>query len=687
MRKSELISSTHLARKAIIYVRQSTPHQVMNNKESLQIQYALQERALSLGWEAEKIEVVDADLGVSASSIESRQGFKEVLTQVMLGQVGIVLSSEVTRLSRNCTDWYPLLDACAYRGCLIADRDGIYDPSSTNGRLLLGLKGQISELELHTIRARLTSGLMNKAARGELIIPLPSGLIRSEGGVVQKHPSREVQRRIELIFQKFLELRSAEKVAKHLRQHELLIPRVAAEKEHVWRKATSAAIRGFLKNPAYAGVYAFGKKQTIATGPSSKASRRVPQKNWRVCLQDKYPPYINWATYEKIQKMLADNHAEYRWKRSRGVPRNGQALLQGIAHCGQCGHKMELMYKSTSRYICNSSRKQTGDAPVCQRIPMGPVDGHVSEAFFRAISPLEINLLSKVMAARRRAFAGIEQAKQDQLERFKYQERLAKRQYDRVDPENRLVAAELEMGWERALAELRQAEQEYEETLKLHSPVDEAVLSQEVRESFRKIGETLPDLWKRKHLLQEQKKALLRTMIDQVMLRRSKRDIVEVRILWKGGESTLIDVPITVGSIAELSNHQSLQTKILELAKHGMSDFEITQTLEKQGYRSPLKKDQLLRSTVTSIRLKHRLIQPKHYKSKRKFNGFLTVPQLASQLGVYDYWIRDRIYNGSIQIKLNQQKDQYLFPDSPETRKKINQLKNGRVKKIEILGG
>lgn len=255
MTASELVTPQHLARKALIYVRQAPPHQSISHQESLRLQYALHQRALDLGWPPEAIEVIDCDLGITAASAEHRPGFKELLAQVSLGSVGIILSFDVTRLSRNCSDWYPLLDLCGYKGCLIADRDGVYDPGSTNGRLLLGLKGQISELELHTLRARLTAGLLNKAQRGDLALRLPVGLIRDPLGVVHKDPNLEVQQRIKLVFTPFLQVRSASQVLRVFNSQQLRLPRQDRFGATVWRPPTVPAILSILKHPAYAGAF------------------------------------------------------------------------------------------------------------------------------------------------------------------------------------------------------------------------------------------------------------------------------------------------------------------------------------------------------------------------------------------------------------------------------------------------
>jgi DNA invertase Pin-like site-specific DNA recombinase len=338
--KSELVKPTHLARKAVVYIRQSTPHQVVSNQESLRLQYALRQRARELGWHDADIDVIDSDLGLSGASAAQRSGFKELVGRVGLSEIGLILSIDVTRLARNCSDWYPLLDICGLRGCLIADRDGVYDPASANGRLLLGLKGTISELELHTIRSRLTAGLLAKAERGDLALNLPIGLIRDPSGVVVKDPNTEVQERLELVFQSFLKFRTVAKVMRVLNERGLDLPRRDRLGDMRWARATVAAVASILKNPAYAGAFVYGR--TRFTPRESGASTKMPRpiEDWRIVVKDRYPSYIDWPTYERIRSIVRDNRAEYMRTKTRGAPRDGELLLHGIAWCARCGHKM-----------------------------------------------------------------------------------------------------------------------------------------------------------------------------------------------------------------------------------------------------------------------------------------------------------------------------------------------------------
>ncbi len=682
MSTSELITSYHLQKKAVIYIRQSTLHQVINNQESLRLQYALRQRAESLGWRSDEIEVIDADLGVSGAFAKPRTGFQELVTKVTLGQVGIILSSEVTRLSRNCSDWYPLLDVCGYRGCLIADQDGVYDPGTTNGRLLLGLKGQLSELELHTIRARMTAGLLNKARRGELALSLPIGLIRDAADRVHKDPHREVQDRLELVFTTFLHKRSASKVLEFLNSHELFLPRRDRFGEVVWKRPTVAAILQILKNPAYAGAFVYGRTRTLRTDPASPRAKqvRLPLEQWKIRIHDVYPAYISWQTFEQIQAIIQDNYAAYDRNKTRGVPRPGAALLQGMVACGACGHKLVVQYKRGTRYLCNYLRQQYR-VPVCQHIPADAVDAQVVEAFFQALSPVELDVYERAVAAQHTEEQQVAHAHQQHLERLRYETALAQRQFVRVDPENRLVAAELEKRWEAALAELKQAE----EMAACPTPSPSPLLSlpPDLQTAFRAIGQHLPALWQQGLIKPQHKKALLRCLIDLVVVHRPSPEWVQARIVWRGGETTTLQIPVPVGALSDLAGAQEMERTILERSAQGVTDEVIANELTAQGYRSPMH-PLVLPSTVRSIRLKHRLFLVRHQSHPRRVAGALTLSQIAKALDIAPHWIYDRINNGCIQITKDSQMNLYLFPDEPATLEQFKQLRAGTLKKLRF---
>jgi DNA invertase Pin-like site-specific DNA recombinase len=680
MSTSELITPHHLTRKAIIYIRQSSPHQVLTNQESLRLQYALRERAVELGWRTEEIEIIDGDLGLSGAATHYREGFKELLTRVTVGEVGIILSIEVQRLSRNCSDWYPLLDICGYKQCLIADRDGVYDPGTPNGRLLLGLKGQLSEMELYTIRARMTAGLLNKAQRGELALSLPVGLVRDIDGVVRKEPNLEVQQRLELVFSTFLQQRSANKVLQFFNAHDLRLPRHDRFGDVRWRKPTIAAILAILKNPAYAGAFVYGRTRTLrtGTGPRQATQKRLPVEQWRIRVNDKYPAYISWATYEQIRQMLQDNYAEYDRNKTRGIPRPGAALLHGLVYCGACGHKMVVQYKAGTRYLCNYLRQQY-HVPVCQYIPADPVDAKVVATFFAALSVVDLDAYHAAVTIRQQTDAATRRAQQQQLQRLRYQVAVAQRQFEHVDPANRLVAAELERRWETALRDLQQAEATLQE--QPSSPQAEEVIPAELQAAFIQLGQKLPELWPTAILSRTQKKALLRCLLDKVVVQRVGRDQVQIRIVWQGGDVTECVIPIPVGSLAELSTGQELEARVLALHKMGKSDEDIVQELSAVGFRSPMH-EELLVSTVRGLRLKHRCFQTRHQSHPRSVPGFLTVTQVAQRLGLSVHWLYDRLHNGQIQLQKDPTTQLFLFPDHPSTLERLTHLRAGNLQRV-----
>lgn len=679
---SELIMPTHLARKALIYIRQSTPHQVLTNQESLRLQYALRLKALELGWQTEDIEIVDADLGQTGAVAQNRAGFKEVVSRVTLGEVGIILSSEVTRLSRNCSDWYPLLDICGYRACLIADRDGIYDPASTNGRLLLGLKGQLSEFELHTIRSRLNAGLLNKAQRGELGLTLPIGLIRQPDGQVLKDPNQEVQDRISAVFSTFLRVKSACKVLRFFKEHALGLPRFDRFGALIWKDPGVAAILSILKNPAYAGAFVYGRSQTQRDSSGQSKTKRSPFGKWKIVVKDKYPAYISWETFEQIQAMLLDNYAEYDRNKSRGVPRAGATLLHGLVYCGECGHKMVVQYKGGPEYQCNFLRQQYL-TPVCQRIASQPIDDFVVQAFFQALSPVELEVYEQALKSQAETAQQAQQAQRQQLERLRYQAALAQHQYNQVDPDNRLVAAELERRWEVALEAL--AETEKRLTYQPQPATSLPILPPELKAAFAQIGQKLPEIWDQEELIPTpKKKSLLRCLIDKVVIHHLAPDKIQTRIVWKGGETTTTTITITVGAFRHLSSAAEMETTILEFSQQGQTDEEIARQLTEMGYTSPMHPQGVLPSTVKTIRLKHHIFQKRSQSHPRHCPGSLTIPQIAPQLGVTPHWIYHLIRIGKIVIERDQQTGLYLFPDQAETLNLFQQLKAGTVKNLRF---
>jgi len=680
---SELVQATHLKRKAVVYIRQSTPHQVVSNQESLRLQYALRQRARELGWHEADIDVIDADLGLSGASAAHRGGFKELVGRVGLSEVGLILSIDVTRLARNCSDWYPLLDICGLRGCLIADRDGVYDPASPNGRLLLGLKGTISELELHTIRSRLTAGLIAKATRGELALTLPVGLVRDPSGVVLKEPNVAVQQRLSLVFQLFLKVRTVAAVMRTLNERGLELPRRDRHGELFWVRATVAAVASILKNPAYAGAFVYGRTRIRAASREDRTPAKVarPIDDWRIVVKDRYPAYIDWPSYEKIRGMVSDNRAEYIRTKTRGAPREGELLLHGIAWCARCGHKMYVRYKGGGEYVCNHLRSHAG-LPTCQHIRAARVDAAVAEAFLTALAPAELEALSRARRAQSQVDAALRANAEREVERTRYAAALAQRQFNRVDPDNRLVAAELERRWECALLEVRAAEAALAEQ-SAQRPASQGTMGKALEGKVVALAGRLPLIWADPATTDAHRKALLRCLVDKVVLDRGTHDITLARIVWRGGAVTELNVKVRVNSVAKLTRGDEMRDRVLELARAGVPDDEIAATLTSEGHRSPDCADKVLPVTVRRIRMAAGIKVAAPRNKWRHDPGLLSANELASRLGIPVNWLYVQIRKGRLLID-RQPNGAHLFPDTPSALEAIRSLRDNAIPGLDL---
>jgi DNA invertase Pin-like site-specific DNA recombinase len=672
MTTSELIQPHHLQRHAVVYPRQSTPQQVRNHQESLRLQYALTERARAFGWDASDVQVIDDDLGVTGSSTVGRPGFQELVSRVNLGQVGIIFAYDVTRLARNCTDWYQLLDLCGYRQCLVGDQEAVYDPATPNGRLILGLKGLIAEMELHTLKMRLHAGLINKARRGDLALRVPGGLVRDLSGRVVQHPDQEVRERIAFVFATFLRVKSVHGVVREMVAARLLLPRRKRGRDDgtiVWRRPTAAAISSLLHNPAYAGTFAYGRTRTYANVPGGRPCKHpLPQEQWQFMVPDKYAAYIDRDTYAAIQAILRDNYQEYQRRRSRGVARSGPALLQGLAYCGHCGNKMAIQYHPAPRYLCNHHRTRSGGKE-CQRLPTAPIDACVVQNFWEALSPAELDCYDEAVAAFDEQRRQIERARQQQLERLRYEARLAEKQYRLVDAENRLVAAELERRWEQALQALRQ----WEEQAASSAETKPETLTAELRRQWDEAHPTLRQLWDKGELTNVRKKDLLRVLVDKVILKRVASEMCEVRIIWKGGNWTAADVALPVKTYAAMANGEALISEVIRRTRAGQSDKQIAAELTAAGYHAPRKKPLSVHS-IERMRQQHGVHSPKTEFLLHGLAGWITLGQATQRLGEHKAWAYYLLRNKRLLIERDPEIGLYLVRDNKKVLKQLKEL-------------
>jgi DNA invertase Pin-like site-specific DNA recombinase len=672
---SDLVTPDHLGRRVVIYIRQSSPQQAISHQESLRLQYNLRQRAVACGWPESLIDVIDCDLGQTGRTTRGRVGFADLVSRVTLGEVGIIFAYDVTRLARNCTDWYQLLDLCGFRTCLVGDQDGVYDPATPNGRLLLGLKGLISELELHTLRARLTAGLRNKAQRGELALSLPVGLVRDLAGRVVKHPAQEVRERIDLVFATFLRVKSLHGVVRELAAARRLLPRRERGRDDgavVWRRPTAAAISGLLRNPAYAGTFVYGRtrfRPRVAGGPCRK--HPLPPEQWQFVVPDKYPAYIGRETHATIQALLRDNYQEYERRRSRGVARAGAALLQGLAYCGHCGGKMTVQYQAAARYICNRHKMQLGGRE-CQRVLIAPVDAWVIRSFGEALSPAELDRYDEAGAALDEQRRHHQRARDRQLERLRYEARLAEKQYRLVDAENRLVAAELERRWEQALQAVRRAEEEAPACGTSAEPVTD-----DLRAQLGEVGPTLRQQWDGGALTNARKKELLRVLIDKVVLQRPASDKCEVRIIWKGGDWTTAELPLPVVTYAEMADGAAVIAEVVRRTRAGEPDGRIAAEMTASGRHSPLQEG-LSVATVRRSRLRHGVYSRVAEFRRRGPPGWITLGQAVKRLGEHTGWAYYLIRKKRLVIERDREVGLYLVPDNKGVLKDLKAVFRGQ---------
>jgi DNA invertase Pin-like site-specific DNA recombinase/transposase len=545
------IKPSHTQRAAYVYIRQSTPGQVEHNRESTARQYALADRACQLGWSKEQVILIDEDLGLSGSGTDKRFGFDRLTSEVALAHVGIVLGLEVSRLARNNADWYRLLELCGITDTLIGDNDGVYHPALFNDRLLLGLKGTMSEAELHIIRARLDGGIRNKAARGELRRGLPVGFVWGEkDGEVLFHPDEAVTGAIRSGFERFAEFGSARRVWLWFRSEGLSFPLQTTPGSRLslirWVVPTYTALHHILSNPVYAGAYTYGKtkceRYLDEHGAVRKRSRHLPMDQWSVLIQDHHPGFIDWATYQANQARL-DSNTRPRPHQSGGAVREGSALLQGLVTCGHCGRRLHVHYRgrnSAPGYHCAGKDLVAGRGVYCLNVGGTVIEQAVANAFLEAITPAAIDAMRlSVEQLQSNRDASLSQWRLE-VERTRYKAERVERRYRTVEPENRLVARGLETEWESRLRDLAAAEME----LRRREQQRPNTISPEQLKAIERLGTDIRQVWNATTTTDRDRKELLRTLLEEVVLNLKRAEgRAHLTLRWRGGAITLLDIP------------------------------------------------------------------------------------------------------------------------------------------------
>ena len=544
--KQEKVRSEHLGRNAYLYVRQSTLRQVAENCESTKRQYALRDRAAALGWDAQQIVVIDSDLGQSGASAADREGFQKLVTEVGLGRAGIVLGLEVSRLARNSTDWHRLIELCALTNTLILDEDGVYDPGQFNDRLLLGLKGAMSEAELHILRSRMRGGILNKVRRGEFAIPLPAGFLYAANQQVILDPDQQVQHSIRQLLGAFQRTGSIMGVVHEFRNKQWKFPVRTRQGPRPgdleWGELTRNRVHSVLRNPRYAGAYAYGqnrnRRKPDGTG---RRTQRLPREQWYQLQYNAHPGYLSWEEYEENVKRLREN-APTSQPQGRGTAREGPALLQGLVYCGARGARMAVRYHSRGErlvpdYLCTGNTSNRGTPP-CQLIPGGKLDQAVGKVLVETITPVKLELALAVQQEIDEREAETGRLYQMQVERVRYESILAERRYKAVDPDNRLVAGTLEAEWNGKLRLVREAEQEYQR-LRL---ARQAVTAQ-TREQVLRLADDFPKMWQDPQTPDRERKRMARLLIEDITLSRAAEQVT-AHIRYKGGAAETLHVSV-----------------------------------------------------------------------------------------------------------------------------------------------
>jgi len=625
------VTAAHLERDAFLYVRQSTLRQVFENTESTKRQYALRDRAVALGWPIERIHVIDSDLGLSGASAQARDGFQHLMSELANGHAGIVLGLEVSRLARNNADWHRLLEVAALTATLICDEDGVYDPAHFNDRLLLGLKGTMSEAELHVLKARLQGGIRNKARRGELEMPLPIGLTYHPDGSVIREPDQQIQAAVQLLFETFRQCASASQTVKRFRREGWLFPRRIrrgiGKGDVLWGPLDHCRVIQILHNPRYAGAFVYGRTRTARNVHRKSTQRKVDREHWQVLIRGASAGYIDWEEFERNQATLKQNLTGFGREARGSMPREGSALLQGRVICGLCGARMRVRYQEVGGklepyYVCTEDVVRRAGKP-CQSVRGRAIDEAISVLLLDTVAPAAIEV---ALAVEDEITGRIEQASAQrgkQLARARYDAELARRRYLSVDPANRLVADALEADWNERLRELDSLTQEHDR----QQQADQKLLGDDARGRIRALAESFPQVWNDERIAPIERKRILALLIEDVTL--VKADRITINVRFRGGRtmSLQIDKPKPIALIRKTLPEV---VKEVDALLETCTDRQVAERLNELGYKN-WKGQSFTHKKVVVIRTAYHLNS--RYERLRT-RGMLTANEVADQLGV-----------------------------------------------------
>jgi DNA invertase Pin-like site-specific DNA recombinase len=597
------LQSHHLERLAIVYVRQSSPQQVLDHKESTARQYALVDLAVALGWAADRIEVIDEDQGRTASTALGRHGFHRLLAEVGLDHVGIILGIELSRLARSNKDWAQLVELCGIFRTLLADHDGLYDPTAYNDRLLLGLRGMMNEAELHILQGRMYEALLNKAKRGDLYMLAPIGYVKLPKGKFDIDPDQQVQTIVRLVFDTFDREGTLRGVLRSLVQQEITLPirpHAGPNRGNLeWHRPTRDAVTTILTHPLYAGTYGYGFRQIDPRrkNPEKRGSGRVVMdpKDYHALIPNHCPAYITAERFERNQRRLVENRSR---AESKGAPREGESLLGGLIFCGRCGRRMAVHYsgcRRTLRYVCCSAKSRY-QGPLCQQLSGKVLDELVTDKVLDALAPASVELSLTAAGELQKERERLDQTWQQRLERKRYEASRAERQYHAVEPENRLVVRELERRWEAELKDLQQVEQEYARFRQTHP----TTLTSGEQETIRSLSKNLPALWHASSTTPAHRQRIVRLLLERVIVSvQGTTDQVEVAFHWTGGFMTQDELIRPILRYDQKADHETMVARIEELRREGWSFARIAEQLNQEGFR-PAKRAERFHSDIVS---------------------------------------------------------------------------------------